>query len=346
MKWLSPLVALGLIGVACAGTAQPVTTTLPRPPLTTTTAVVTTTTHPPPPTTTTTVLSFPYDFAVHPDAPVIKPGDWDSNFTAVPWVIVEEDVWKMFYSGASGRVSHLGLATSTDGVNWVKKENNPLFSPPPPGLGWFFIFETDEQWEMLYVAGFGPPFQTIYRATASDLEGPWEDRGIHFRAPNEGWNLRMVPTGVTKVGDEYMLAYAAYSDFNAAPTIGIMTSADGVMWESGADPIFTATEGSWDEKGVVPMNIIETANGLELFFLGFNEPPKVGYQQDEIPFGRLVSTDGGATWTADNDGGPIGSTGERGWPGMSVVYDGERYWLFMGDDLGGAGISLVTGSIP
>lgn len=238
------------------------------------------------------------------------------------------------------------MAISDDGVNWERNPENPLFAPPAPGLGWFFIFETDTQWEMLYVNGFGPPYQTMFRATAPSMEGPWEDQGIHFRAPNEGWNERMVPTGVTRVGEEFWLTYAAYADFNAAPTIGIMTSQDGIEWVSQPGPVYGPTDGSWNERGVVPMNIIETPNGLELFFLGFNEQPRVGYQADEIPFGRLVSADQGASWTVDNDGGPIGSTGERGWPGMSVVFEGGQYWLYMGDDLGGAGISLVTGSIP
>ncbi len=337
------LTALTLIVAACGGGTVVTSSSVPTLPTSTTTSPVTTTSAV---TTTTTVLEFPYDFSVHPDAPVIVPGEWDSNFTAVPWVIVEDGVWNLFYSGASGRGSSLGMATSTDGVTWEKSPGNPLFTPPAPGLGWFFIFETDLQWEMLYVNGFGPPYQTMFRATAPEMAGPWEDQGIHFRAPGDDWNELMVPTGVTKVGDTYLLTYAAYANFDAVPTIGIMRSSDGVTWEALPGPVYAATDATWNEKGVVPMNIIETTHGLELFYLGFDEQPRVGYQASEIPFGRLVSSDGGSTWAADNEGAPIGSTGERGWPGMSVVYDGERYWLFLGDDLGSAGISLVTGSIP
>ena len=37
---------------------------------------------------------------------------------------------------------------------------------------------------------------------------------------------------------------------------------------------------------------------------------------------------------------------ERGWPGISVVYVDGEYRLYMGHELGGAGIALVTGTIP
>jgi len=340
-----------LVLAACSDEAAETTTTEA---VTTTVADETTTTIPSTTTsttersTTTTVAEFPYDFAVHPDAPVIGPGSWDSSYTAVPWVIQLDGLWHLFYSGATQRGPGLGLATSEDGVAFEKVTlEEPLFEPGGRGLGWFFIFDTGTQWEMLYTEGFTPPFRDIRRATASDPTGPWEDLGESFKAPDREWDKFIVPTGVTRIGDTYYLPYGGWGQLVRVPAIGMMVSQDGVTWEAMTEePIYTATDGAWDEFGVVPMNIVETEIGLELFYLGFSEPPRVGFQAETIPFGRLVSTDGGQTWTPDNDGEPIGDTGEQGWPGVSVVYDSGEYRLYLGDDLGGSGISLLTGTIP
>lgn len=324
---------------SCGGDVT-VTTTTTAPSTTTTVAVATTTTTSAPP------AEYPYDFAVHPAAPVIEPGDWDESYTAVPWVVQDGDEWLLFYAGASGAAASLGLATSADGVIFTKDPDAPLFSPAG-GLGWFSIAEVGGQWVMWYVTGFAPPYTKVQRATAPGPRGPWTDEGEAFAAPNRGWDRFIVPTGVTEIDGTLFMTYAGYDPTDQIPAIGLLTSTDGVAWEPATDePIHTATEGSWDEKGVVPTNLIETDHGLELFFLGFEEPPKVGFQENTIPLGRLVSTDGGETWVPDQGGLPVADTGERGWPGVSVVYTAGEYRHYLGDDLGGAGISLITGTAP
>ena len=333
---------LALTAASCGGQSVPTTTALP---VTTTAAADTSTTAAE---TTTTVLAYvyPYDFAVHPAAPVVQPEDWDQSYTAVPWVILRGAETLLFYAGASGRAASLGLATSSDGITFEKHPDNPLFAPPG-GLGWFSIAEVDDQWVMWYVTGFSPPYRKVNRATAPSLRGPWTDEGESFIAPDREWDQFIVPTGVTDIDGTLFMPYAGYDQTDRIPAIGLLTSTDGVTWEPiGDDPIHTATEGTWDEKGVVPTNIIETERGLELFFLGFDEAPKVGYQKNSIPMGRLVSTDGGESWLLDHDGLPVADTEERGWPGVSVAYVDGEYRLYLGDDLGGAGISLITGTIP
>ena len=331
---------LAVIAAACGG-SDPTTSQAP-----TTTTIPESTTAAAAATTTTVAFEYPYDFAIHESAPVIEPQDWDQSYTAVPWVMREGGEWQLFYAGASGRAASLGLATSSDGIAFERHPDNPLFMPPG-GLGWFSIAEVGNEWVMWYVSGFTPPDRKVFRATAPTLEGPWTDQGEAFTAPDREWDQFIVPTGVTEIDGVFFIPYSGYDQIDRIPAIGILTSTDGETWEpQGEEPIHTATAGTWDEKGIVPTNIIETDIGLELFFLGFNEAPKVGFQRNSIPFGRLLSTDGGATWIADNDGLPIADSEERGWPGVSIVYDAGEYRLYLGDDLGGAGISLITGTIP
>jgi len=68
--------------------------------------------------------------------PVLKNSqDWESNNLFYPYVFQEGDTWVMLYAGywndpADGPTkTAIGAATSTDGLNWVKNPNNPIFKP-------------------------------------------------------------------------------------------------------------------------------------------------------------------------------------------------------------------------
>jgi predicted GH43/DUF377 family glycosyl hydrolase len=72
-------------------------------------------------------------------APVLQVGtasEWDNGFLEGPSVLKEAGVYKMWYcgydvvvdgSGTDGN-TNIGLATSTDGINWTKHPNNPIFT--------------------------------------------------------------------------------------------------------------------------------------------------------------------------------------------------------------------------
>ena len=64
-------------------------------------------------------------------------GSFDYWYAAIPKVVREGDVYKMWYTGYNGAPSNIegkaeyaiGYATSPDGVNWTKHEGNPIFGP-------------------------------------------------------------------------------------------------------------------------------------------------------------------------------------------------------------------------
>ncbi len=349
--WVPPIrTAVAALAVALASCSGPAaapttttTTTSPPPP----TTVEPTTTTPAATTTTTTAPSYPYDFAVHPASPAITTGDWDSGYTAVPFITRTDEEFLLFYSGAPGRGPELGLATSPDGIEFTKHPDNPLLEGTGLGVGWLMAVERETDWVLWYVEGFSPPYRDLLQARAPSPAGPWSDDGEIMKAPDREWDVFFVPTGVTDIDGTLWMAYAAYDQTDRIPSVALMTSTDGgETWVPRDEPIHTATPGGWDEKGVVPANIVETPRGLELFYLGFSSPPKVGYQADTIPMGVLVSADGGETWVPDNDGLPILDTGEKGWPGVTVAWIDGEYHLYLGDDLGSEGIKHMVGTIP
>jgi hypothetical protein len=63
-------------------------------------------------------------------SPVLSPGiaaDWDNTSVGYCSVINISDTWQMWYGGGPGTNQGIGYATSTDGINWIKHPDNPIF---------------------------------------------------------------------------------------------------------------------------------------------------------------------------------------------------------------------------
>jgi len=67
----------------------------------------------------------------NPVLSVGEPGTWDDENAVEPCVIKDGTLYKMWYRGENKLTgtSAIGLATSTDGINWAKFSNNPILSP-------------------------------------------------------------------------------------------------------------------------------------------------------------------------------------------------------------------------
>jgi len=73
----------------------------------------------------------------HPTAVLTpSPSSWDYPFVGAACVLKDGGTYKMWYTGGqSGNLSssHIGYATSPDGIMWTKHSGNPVLSP---GTGW------------------------------------------------------------------------------------------------------------------------------------------------------------------------------------------------------------------
>lgn len=58
-----------------------------------------------------------------------NPSDWDADYASRATIIKNSDNdFEMWYSGGIASMNHgIGHATSTDGINWIRDENNPIF---------------------------------------------------------------------------------------------------------------------------------------------------------------------------------------------------------------------------
>ncbi len=182
------------------------------------------------------------------EKPVLETGEglaWDSQFVALMSVCPYEDGFALFYLSQqpSAKIpSSLGMATSPDGIVWVKYDDpattgemfalsDPVFTVGEPGT-WdahevtsFVIRSTDSAWEMFYLGVDKPQaLHSMGYATSTD--------GIHWTRYGDGpvlesagqWVLGPASL-VTEPDGTFTLYVTMYSLTGAAPAIGAITGA-------------------------------------------------------------------------------------------------------------------------
>ncbi len=107
--------------------------------------------------------------------PVLEstPDAWDSEIWC-PSVIKEDDEYKMLYSGSLYGIVQVGLATSPDGINWTKYENNPVFNSPDEWArndteGFGIIYIEEENKYLLFYNTLEQSVREIGIAESKDL---------------------------------------------------------------------------------------------------------------------------------------------------------------------------------
>ena len=70
----------------------------------------------------------------HPSNPVLKvntPGKWDDSFVDGPSILFQNDMYHLWYAGATSTVElwQIGYATSADGISWERNGSNPVMAP-------------------------------------------------------------------------------------------------------------------------------------------------------------------------------------------------------------------------
>lgn len=293
-------------------------------------------------------------------------GEWDSAVAFSPILVEYEEMYYMFYSGTASTIdvsgTSIGLATSTDGLMWTKYDQNPIFQHNgDTRTSVAVVTVVDGEWIMIYSvpSSTGGPDRNLYRATAPSAEGPWVNDVDPVLVGQSGrWDRNMWPQSLVYTDDEYRLYYIGFNQFLQFPQIGLATSPDGINWEryddpettdaeyDGTDPIIGLGEDeeTWDFMGVTNSNILQTEDGWEMFYVGYDRimftASTGGYEP--LQLGYATSADG-VTWTKHNE--PVIDTGEVAAPLMNMVKIEETYYIYYDIEFGGKGIGLITGKI-
>jgi hypothetical protein len=158
--------------------------------------------------------------------PVLSPGapaDWDNTGVGYCSVInLSVNNWQMWYGGGPSTNNGIGYATSTDGINWTKHPDNPIFYKDDGKL--WRSKRTYTPWVVYDAANFGEPGNAcIYKMWFS---------GIWQNATDEN-------------DKKYSIGYACATPVNAGPDQDVCEGG-GPIALIGASP----SGGTWSGTGV------------------------------------------------------------------------------------------------
>lgn len=188
-------------------------------------------------------------------------GEWDSVDALNPSVLRWNNRYLNLYSGFDGKTWHTGVATSDDGLSWIKQ--GKVLSPS----GWEgnYIAANGSaatlNGEILYWYQAGSP-PRMALATSKDARAfTKRDHPVLDLGPRGSWDeLGVGDPYVIRAGDQWYVYYLGM-DRAHRQRLGVARSSDGVQWTKlRANPILEIGEpGAFDEIGlgepaVWPMN--------------------------------------------------------------------------------------------
>ncbi len=250
---------------------------------------------------------------------------WDSYLVGSPSVIKVGSSYNMYYEGldTADDLHAIGLATSTDGINWTK-QTDPVLQATAGA--W-------DSTEVRYpaVVQNGSNYLMIYQGTgsASELGLATSTDGVSWTknagavVTSYGVHSAYVPGTLLYVSGQYMLYYTVDG------YVGLMTSADGVTWSDSGAVFMNTSSVAYSRPAV-----IYDGTKYRMWYTRItdaNDGTIATSGLFSVTIGYADSPDG-VTWTTY--GNPIFTAGAAGaWdrPGVgdpSVFYDGTTYRMW------------------
>lgn len=236
--------------------------------------------------------------------PVLLPGplgSWDSGSVGRGSVLWNGTQFLMWYRGTSSDVfptGAIGLATSTDGISWIKFANNPIFTPSsdvsmiltPHAVkvaDRYHLYFAGKDFDADQDDSFSTGTIKIFHATSADgMQWTGLTPAVYAAfAPAlhaQAWDSLNVYSPSVAFYGAYVMWYSALSQDSLVPRIGYATSGDGIIWTRFAgNPILSpGPVGSWDSAGVESPAVIVTGTGFLMYYDGLsNGPNKIGVAQ-------------------------------------------------------------------
>lgn len=249
-----------------------------------------------------------------PSNPILSPGaagNWDSSLIEAPDVIIENGVYRMWYTGESGNVK-IGHSISNDGVNWTKRAVNPVLDIGEPGSWddyWTYmgsVLKEGDIYKMWYTGCDG----TTHGATwmqrigyAESIDGIYWEKNtsnpVLELGSSDTWDDGAIfSCGVINDEGTYKIWYTGHD--GSRMRIGYASSNDGIIWVKYDDPTTTsqpyqesdpvmnlASPSDWDYDCMEP-RVIKDGSTYKMWYTGWDgSHRRVG----------LAISDDGINWT-------------------------------------------------
>lgn len=217
-----------------------------------------------------------FNWQKYGNTPVLYPGDydnWDSGAVGTPVVLKTNAGYRMYYTGWQDPYGAwgIGLAYSTDGINW-EKHGAPLISginnPTGMKISAQSVIQKNELFIMYFSAKNGLYDHTISAATSSDGINWSMHSSNPILAASESWEGMGVYFPSVKQDNEILKM--VYSNSGAPVSgFGMATSTDGLNWNKEANPIFTENDSSPDIEKIGYPCFLKTDSKYWLYYSTF-----------------------------------------------------------------------------
>ncbi len=220
-------------------------------------------------------------------SPVLLPGSqgsWDSWAVHPGFVLKENNIYKMYYTGFADQYDqwYIGLATSTDGINWTKKPTPILYS----GSGWeyqvasCFLLKKDSLY-YLYYTGRNMPEYKIGLAISSDGINFTKYSGNPILVNEFAWeNSGVLYPAIDRENNTYKMIYMDAQGRG----FGLAYSSDGINWtKDPSNPFFRRenTANGWGSKNIAYPFVVKVNNDFRIYYSGaknsYNPIYKIGF---------------------------------------------------------------------
>ncbi len=211
---------------------------------------------------------------------VLEPraGNWDNYTVNAPYVIRENNQYKMWYTaeGQNYTTFKIGYATSPDGINWTRLDYPVMDAGTAEweaqGVGICCVMPAAGGYKMWY-SGLAGSTDTISIGYAMSTDGiTWQRDTVNNPVLRPGtagqWDdFNIFAPRVIVLDNTYYMYYGASRQTFAQYRVGLATSADGINWEKYWDnPVLRPSPSGWDNGEVETACVIKIGDTLKLWY--------------------------------------------------------------------------------
>ena len=197
------------------------------------------------------------------------PSLWEINKIQYPSVILDNGIYKMWYSGHNNYYWSIGYAVSLDGINWFKYPYNPILTwdnnvSNPRHFITPSVLKDGDIYKMWFTSSFTDhndgDFTIGYAASSNGIS--WSNINYRQLTSSQNWdNIGLTHPNIIKINNTYYLYYAARKN-PYEWTIGFATSTDGLNWYPYSGNPVIQNRTNWWERGhnIGPYVLFDSTN--------------------------------------------------------------------------------------
>jgi len=139
-------------------------------------------------------------FRRYSDGPLMCRSQHDPSMVSTPWVLREDDKWRMWYLSGLGwkgdgdkiqSFYHIKYAESEDGIHWIRDGHIAIdLRPDETNIAAPSILRSATEYEMWYSYSSGTGYQIGYAVSSDGYEWIRKDEEVGIELSKKGWDSK------------------------------------------------------------------------------------------------------------------------------------------------------------